>query len=371
EGKGLPDLSGKGPNELFSKAPGPLANQEFWKSWSAQNQGALAEFQGNRVGNWNNISEFRNNQNIANSFNSPQWNDYRNNVQNYWGNRAVEVTNNVQNSFDNNFSSDWWKNYSGDSGKYWSYAEKYASYYDKYWDRAEKYWWWGTATYATAAAWLYAYDRSENYGYGNDNYSAGSYGYDSGSHNDGSSGSNNYEHSRSYDYGVNVVYEGDDVYVNGRREASAREYSQEAIDLANTPERQPPAPMPPAEGQQAEYLPLGVWAFVPEEKGDAYMFFQISIDQNGVVSGAYKNLLSGETSPISGQVDKKTQRVAWKIGSNSSTVIEAGLKNLTEDVASCLVHFDKDTAQTWLLVRLKDPSTPNAHQSDPVAKDSR
>ncbi|MBV8277593.1 MAG: mu-protocadherin-cell-suface protein, partial [Verrucomicrobia bacterium] len=55
---------------------------------------------------------------------------------------------------------------------------------------------------------------------------------------------------------------------------------------------------------------------------------------------------------------KKTQRVAWKIGSNSSTVIEAGLKNLTEDVASCLVHFGTDTTQTWLLVRLKDPDMP-------------
>ena len=96
--------------------------------------------------------------------------------------------------------------------------------------------------------------------------------------------------------------------------------------------------MPPEDGKQAEYLPLGVWAMVQEEKGDAYMFFQISIDKNGVVTGAFKNLLSGETSPISGQVDKKTQRVAWKIGSNN-TVIETGLQNLTQDVASCLVHF--------------------------------
>jgi hypothetical protein len=46
-----------------------------------------------------------------------------------------------------------------------------------------------------------------------------------------------------------------------------------------------------------------------------YMFFQIAIDKNGVVTGGYENVLSGEKSPISGQVDKKTQRVAWKIGS--------------------------------------------------------
>jgi hypothetical protein len=33
------------------------------------------------------------------------------------------------------------------------------------------------------------------------------------------------------------------------------------------------------------------------------------------------------------------------IGSDN-TVIETGLQNLTQDVASCLVHFDPDTTQT-------------------------
>jgi hypothetical protein len=39
-------------------------------------------------------------------------------------------------------------------------------------------------------------------------------------------------------------------------------------------------------------------------------------------------------------------------------VVEAGLQNLTQDVASCLVHFGTDTTQTWLLVRLKQPEMP-------------
>src|SRR5271157_5089576 len=174
-GKGFPDLSGKGPSELVNRAPEATANQQFWKNWSEQNQGKLADFQANRAKDLNNISEFRNNQNVAGSFNQPEWNDYKNNVQNYWDNRAIEVTNNVQNSFDNNFNANWWKDYSGHSGgdyadKYRSFADKYASGYDKYSDYAEKYWWWGTATYATAAAWL-AYDRSGSYGDG----SSGSY----------------------------------------------------------------------------------------------------------------------------------------------------------------------------------------------------
>jgi hypothetical protein len=126
-----------------------------------------------------------------------------------------------------------------------------------------------------------------------------------------------------YDYGVNVVYQGDEVYVDGQSAATAQEYSQQAIALANTPATQPPPPSPPEPGQQADWLPMGVWALAQEEKGDATMFFQISIDKDGVVSGAYQNVLSGEKSPISGQVDKKTQRVAWKIGSNIALTCSA------------------------------------------------
>ena len=150
--------------------------------------------------------------------------------------------------------------------------------------------------------------------------------------------------------------------MDGKRTASATEYSNQAIALANEPAAQPPAPAPPEPGKQPDWLPLGVWALAQEEKGDAYMFFQLSIDKNGVVSGAYQNALSGEKSPISGQVDKKTQRVAWKIGTNN-TVIETGLQNLTQDVASCLVHFGPDKTQTWLLVRLKQPEMPTAPQT--------
>jgi hypothetical protein len=198
---------------------------------------------------------------------------------------------------------------------------------------ANPWWWWGAASLATAGTFL-AIDAFNNASY----------------------------QPPVYDYGVNVVYQGDEVYVDGKPTATAKEYTQQAITLANEPAAQPPPPAPPAPGQQPEWLPLGVWALAQEEKGDAYMFFQLSIDKNAVVTGAYQNILSGEKSPISGQVDKQTQRVAWKIGTNN-TVIETGLQNLTQDVASCLVHFGEDKTQTWLLVRLKQPEMPSAPQT--------
>ena len=348
----FPNVSGKGGGELAQRAQGGAANQQFWNNWSKQNEGKLANFQASRNKDWNNINEFRKTQNVTASYNKPEWNNYKSSVQDYRNNRAIEINNNIRNSFDDHFNSRWWTDRSWNSSRgYRDYADRYRDFrdYDKYWGYAEKYWWWEAATYGTVESFL-ALD--EAYQSDDSSQSEGSY------------------QTEGYDYGVNVVYEGDEVYSDGRPIATAKQYSQQATVLANTPTQQPPAPMPPEPVQAAEYLPLGVWAMVQEEKGDASTFFQISIDKNGVVTGAYENLLSGEKSPISGQVDKKTQRVAWKIGSNN-TVIEAGLQNLTQDVTSCLVHFDADATQTWLLVRLKDPDMPNAPQSGSVADDSK
>src|SRR5258708_6451394 len=87
-----------------------------------------------------------------------------------------------------------------------------------------------------------------------------------------------------YDYGVNVVYQGDEVYVDGQPAATAQEYSQQAIALANAPAAQPPPPNPPEPGQQLSGCRWASGLSLQEEKGDAYMFFQISIVKDGVVS---------------------------------------------------------------------------------------
>ena len=34
QGKGFPDLAGKGPSQLVNSAQAPVANQQFWKNWS-------------------------------------------------------------------------------------------------------------------------------------------------------------------------------------------------------------------------------------------------------------------------------------------------------------------------------------------------
>ena len=87
-------------------------------------------------------------------------------------------------------------------------------------------------------------------------------------------------------------------------------------------------PDPAAEGQPEEWLPLGVWALIQHEQGDATMFVQLSIDKDGLVAGAYKNIMTGDELPIIGHLDRKTQRVAWHFGEATQTVYETGLSSL-------------------------------------------
>jgi hypothetical protein len=176
------------------------------------------------------------------------------------------------------------------------------------------------------------------------------------------------------DYGMNVIYEGETVYVDNQP-VPAAQYSQPMINLAVNVE-QPPPPLPAAakaapaaEGKPAaapaaeEWMPLGVFALAQEEKGDPVMFMQISVSRAGLISGAYDSTLTDDQRPIAGQVDKATQRVAWRIGDNTETIFVTSLANLTKDVSPVAIHFGKTRTQTWLLVRMPEPAEkgqPNA-----------
>ena len=161
-----------------------------------------------------------------------------------------------------------------------------------------------------------------------------------------------------YDYGVSNVYEGDTYYVDGKPAGSAKEQSKKVIALANKVEEASP-PMPAKESETGEWLPLGVWALTQEQKGDAVMFCQISVSKDGVVSGAFKNTLTGASEPIIGALDKENQLLAWRLGEKGKTVMETGVFNLTKDVAPVVLHFDNSFTQNWLMVRLPQPALPD------------
>ena len=117
-----------------------------------------------------------------------------------------------------------------------------------------------------------------------------------------------------YDPGTTAIYEDDTYFVDGQPVSSATEAGEAASKLANPEVAETPVPEPAMEGQPEEWLPVSVWALTQQEQGDATMFVQLSIDKNGIVGGAYKNVMTGDEQPIIGQLDARTQRVAWHVG---------------------------------------------------------
>jgi hypothetical protein len=159
-----------------------------------------------------------------------------------------------------------------------------------------------------------------------------------------------------YNYGTNVTYQGDQVYIDSQPVATANEYYQQLSNLAQT--------APASDKTSTDWLPLGVFALVKAQQDDPHFIMQLAVNKSGAVAGNYSDLISGTTVPIQGAVDGKTQRLAWFVGSNKNTVGEAGLYNLTQDEAPALLHIGKDKTQQWLLVRLKQPpqGQPQAQQ---------
>ena len=122
----------------------------------------------------------------------------------------------------------------------------------------------------------------------------------------------------------------------------------QASDLAAAGQAAKPA-------EKDEWQSLGVFAIVQGDEKEANNIFQIAIKKDGVIRGNYYNGLTNTTVPISGSVDKKTQRAAWIVGNKNDTVYETGVGNLSQPETSILVHFGKDRTQQWTLVRLEPP----------------
>ncbi len=148
-----------------------------------------------------------------------------------------------------------------------------------------------------------------------------------------------------YDYGSTVLYQGDNVYVEGQRVGSDTEYYDQASSLA--------ASGGTKQDDQTGWLPLGVFGMVQGQQTDPTMIFQLAVNHKGIIRGNFYSTITDTTLPVHGAVDKKTQRAAWTMGDNKSTVVDTGLANLTKDEGPALLHFGKDRTEEWLLVRLK------------------
>jgi hypothetical protein len=155
-----------------------------------------------------------------------------------------------------------------------------------------------------------------------------------------------------YDYGSTVVYQGDNVVVNGDTIATTAEYAQQADQIANAGRTaQPP--------ENEEWQPLGVFALARGDEETSDKILQLAINKDGVIRGNYYDALADNTLPLYGSVDKKTQRAAWSIGEKKDIVFEAGIANLTRAETPVVVHVGKDKTQQLTLVRIEQPKEGN------------
>ncbi len=153
-----------------------------------------------------------------------------------------------------------------------------------------------------------------------------------------------------YDYGGNVVVQSDAVYVNGAPAGTPQQFTQQAAQIA-------------ANGQTAQlsdngkWLPLGVFALVEGNATTSDDVFQIAVNPQGILRGNYHQLSSDQMEPISGSVDRQTQRVAWTIGNDKNPIYDAGgVANLTKDATPLLVHLGDGQTRQLNLIRLEQPT---------------
>jgi hypothetical protein len=122
--------------------------------------------------------------------------------------------------------------------------------------------------------------------------------------------------------------------------AQASQLAQTGSDLAN----------------DADWLPLGVYALKGKNQSEATAMLQLSVNKDGVLRGSYYDVVSDQSQAIQGAVDKTTQRVAWKVGSKGPVVFETTLANLTQTSGSVSLHFANGESRQWNLARLPNPA---------------
>ncbi|MFT5303437.1 MAG: hypothetical protein ACI814_004256 [Mariniblastus sp.] len=154
-----------------------------------------------------------------------------------------------------------------------------------------------------------------------------------------------------YDYGENVTYQEGVVYQDEQPVATAEEYYDQAEQIAASGE----------ETANEDWMPLGVFALVSEGETSTDKVVQLALNKDGVIRGNYQDQLADTVIPVTGSVDRETQRVALKLAGNENLVVETGLYNLTNDEVPVLLHFGPDRQEARVLARLQNPELENSN----------
>ncbi|WP_437185766.1 hypothetical protein SH668x_002882 [Planctomicrobium sp. SH668] len=233
----------------------------------------------------------------------------------------------VRNSWNDNHPN--WNDHNHYGDNWWhSYHPEVNSWYYNSWHNHPWNYWWAGAAWGTVNGWMLgaAFSTPVYYSYGS---------------------------------GGNVVYQNDNVYVNGQQVGTAGEYAQSAADLAYvSPDQVPNSNSNGDSNQEDDWLPLGTFSLSTSESDtNPARTLQLAVNKSGIVSGTMYNSSTQQSWPVQGKVDKQTQRVAFTIGNQAGVVLETGIYNLTQPQTEVLVHYGTDQTQTDLLVRLDAPQS--------------
>ena len=191
-----------------------------------------------------------------------------------------------------------------------------------------------------------------------------------------------------YNYGDNIVYRGDMVYINGVPYVSADRYYEQGLELARQGEKttviqiqQPqtvettvttsadkpldvPMPTLPIDPEKQssdpseQWMPLGTFALLQdEESGESDRIIQLAMNRGGILRGNLYDQKADKLLPIQGAVDQETQRVAFLVAGEDEKVYECGLWNLTQESLPLLVQEGRGRSETIKAVRLQENET--------------
>jgi hypothetical protein len=99
-----------------------------------------------------------------------------------------------------------------------------------------------------------------------------------------------------------------------------------------------------------------VFALVREDQTyEATDYFQLAINEQGILRGNYINTRTGDNQPLYGAVDTRTQRAVWTLSDNLTPIYDTGIANLTQGETVMMAHFDRSRSGQYLLIRVQQP----------------
>ncbi|TWT32933.1 hypothetical protein [Blastopirellula retiformator] len=152
----------------------------------------------------------------------------------------------------------------------------------------------------------------------------------------------NYVYSDSYYYPAGTTVEDQTAY--------ATQQADNASQLASTTNEV-------GADDSEQWMPLGVFAIVDSPNAtSSKMLLQLAVSKSGGIAGTYYHALTGNSQPVHGAVDLKTQQVAWQIGDNESVTFQTDLESLTKDETPVLIHYASGQSEKVEMVRMPDES---------------